>query len=161
VSRATRVKADALSIAESVERINGLVTAATTRADYVAIRGLAVDAAASIDASRRRLDVITASATFTKATDLLDASKWIHDTRFSYIQIRASMLGVVAACDSAISVLPAANRWHTVKAGETPQSIAAVELGDWQRWPDLMDANGLDPAATLTAGAPLLIPGRA
>ena len=161
MSRATRVQADAVTIADAVTRINGLVTAATIRADYVAIRGMAVETAASIDESRRRLDPITASSVFTKATDLLDASRWIHDTRFSYVQIRASMLGVMAACDSAISVLPAANRWHTVKAGETPQSIAAVELGDWQRWPDLMDANDLDPAATLTAGARLLIPGRA
>ena len=59
--------------------------------------------------------------------------------------------------DEARSRLPR-RRTHVVRVGETLQSIARDELGDWQAWARIADANGLDPAATLTPGASLLIP---
>ena len=43
--------------------------------------------------------------------------------------------------------------------GLTPQSIARMELGDWQRWMDILIANQLDPADNLIVGAVLVIPG--
>jgi len=46
----------------------------------------------------------------------------------------------------------------TVSAGETLQSIAQQQLGDWTKWRDLASANNLDGISGLTAGATLEIP---
>lgn len=49
---------------------------------------------------------------------------------------------------------------YAVRSGDTLQSIAARYLGSWQDWMRLVDANGLDPGATLAAGTVLTIPQR-
>lgn len=47
---------------------------------------------------------------------------------------------------------------YTVRAGETLQSIAQAELGDFSAWPRILDANpGLLPGE-LTSGSVLIIP---
>lgn len=51
-------------------------------------------------------------------------------------------------------------RTHVVRSGETLQSIARDDLGDWTLWGDIATANGLDPGAALTVGSELLLPAR-
>lgn len=51
---------------------------------------------------------------------------------------------------------PPAARTHTVKAGETPWSIAAKELGDGNRWLELVKLN--PDIVILTPGAKLKLP---
>lgn len=51
-------------------------------------------------------------------------------------------------------------RTRIVRAGDTLQSIARDELGDWTLWAGIATANGLDPGATLTVGSELLMPER-
>ena len=51
-------------------------------------------------------------------------------------------------------------RQHVVRSGETLQQIAAVELGNWQDWPRLLEANPTITAGALASGTVLTIPER-
>lgn len=47
---------------------------------------------------------------------------------------------------------------YSVTTGDTLQSIAQRELGDWRKWSDIADLNNLDPGAPLTPGVRVVLP---
>lgn len=47
---------------------------------------------------------------------------------------------------------------YTVKSGDTLSSIAAQELGDWQQWEDIADANDLRDPDRIEAGTVIQLP---
>lgn len=76
--------------------------------------------------------------------------------------VRATLVALDGQMQSAQAVIVqllagVQQTYHTVRAGETLQSIAATYLGSWTEWPRISAANGLK-AGPIAAGTVILIP---
>ena len=156
---AQTIQARTLGIADSIDALATKARAAKTRDAYSAVASDSGKLIGQISEIRARLDAIAVGATYTKARDLMDVALWERSTRGALVRSTATAQRISATANRLASRTPSNVRRHTVKAGETPQSIARMELGDWQRWPEILIANQIDPADTLTVGAILTIPG--
>ncbi len=107
---------------------------------------------------RARLDSqqVTEALVIERADLYLAAWSWERRVRRTIIttrqQIRAARV-MAAQLANGLAL-----RLHTVREGETLQSIAQQALGDWREWTRILDANDLDPASPLAPGTHLTIP---
>lgn len=97
-------------------------------------------------------------AAFTNPLDFMDAADWLTSTRGLICDGIASMMGPWVGYTRAAAGGVVQVRKHTVRSGDTLQSIAARLMGDWRQWPRIAETNDLDPASSLTVGTELTIP---
>ena len=156
---AQTIQARTLGVADALDAIAAKIRAQSSRSSMLAISSDASAILGRIGEIRSRLDVLTVGQTYTNARDLMDAGLWERSTRSALVASTATAVKIRDTSSRIAGRTPSRVRRHTVRAGETPQSIARMELGDWQRWPEILIANSIDPADTLTVGAVLTIPG--
>ena len=141
--------------------VQRLATAAPLATTPAALAGVitACDAVISDgNTMLRDAETVDAVAFASNPTEFLDAATWRCETRW---QVRRQLVAVATIRDSAAEALRKAGpprRAHVVLAGETLQSIAATRPRDWRRWPEIAEANGLDPGLPLTVGGSLQLP---
>ena len=88
---------------------------------------------------------------------LIDLWTWERGLRSSLVDAQSSIQEIQELAGELAS--GKSERVYVVRSGDTWQSIAQVELGDWREWPRLVAANSGDPS-TLTGGTVLKIPKR-
>lgn len=81
---------------------------------------------------------------------------WERDTRHDLVALD----GHLRRCGEVVDLLVSGRtrKQHIVRSGETLQQIAALELGNWQEWPRLLEANPAVPPGALAGGLVLVIP---
>ena len=101
-------------------------------------------------------DTATLLLTANDAERLLAVWTWERETRSA---VQGFVFGVIESADIAKELNEGSDRATvTTRAGDTLQSIAARELGNFAEWPRILDANpGLLPG-TLAAGTVLILP---
>lgn len=101
-------------------------------------------------------DSATLVATVQNAGRLLQVWSWERETRRAVLDFTA---GVLETSSVAASLNAGSDRSTvTTREGETLQSIAQRELGDYAAWPRILDANpGLLPGQ-LQSGTTLILP---
>lgn len=104
------------------------------------------------------LNTVDVEGTLTAPRDFLQAAMWERDTRQQLAFLTRDAFNALRALRQQLAGGAARIRSHVVRSGDTLQSIAASELGDWRMWVDIADANGLDPGATLPNGTKLVLP---
>lgn len=156
---AQTIQTRTVGIADSLDALAAKARAAKTRDAFSAVASDAGSIIGQVSAIRARLDALAVGGVYAKARDLMDVALWERATRGALVGSAASAQRIFATANRLAARTPSNVRRHTVKAGETPQSIARMELGDWQRWPEILIANQIDPADTLAVGAVLTIPG--
>jgi nucleoid-associated protein YgaU len=159
VNIAQTIQARSLGIADSLDTLATKARAAATRDALLAVASDASAVMGGIGQIRSRLDALAVGQTYTVARDLMDAGLWERSTRSALVASMATAMKIRDTASRIAGRTPSRVRRHVVKAGETPQSIARMELGDWQRWMDILIANQFDPADNLTVGDTLVIPG--
>lgn len=152
------IQSRSLTVADTLDALAVKAKAATTPATLGAVASDAGRLIQQIAGIRVYLDALDVGATFAKAIDILNAGAWERDTRLSLVLSHGTARRVLDTATRMADRTPSTVRRHIVKAGETPMSIARMELGDWRRWADILAANALDPASNLTVGASLIIP---
>ena len=141
-----------------VVRIATAAPAAQAPADYAALITACDAAIRDGNAMLRDAETVDAVAFATNPTEFFAAATWRCEVRW---EVRRQLVAVAAMRDGAAEALRKAGpprRAHVVLAGETLQSIAAKRLRDWRRWPEIAEANGLDPGLPLTVGGSLQLP---
>lgn len=156
---AQTIRARSLGIADSLDALAAMARTATTRDALLAVASDASALVGRVVEIRSRLDALSVGQTYSVARELMDAALWERSTRSALVASTATAMKIRDTASRIAGRTPSRVRRHVVKAGETPQSIARMELGDWQRWMDILIANQLDPADNLTVGAVLVIPG--
>lgn len=106
---------------------------------------------------RGNVDALDILATVDDGADLIRAAIWERDTRRDLVRVEQHS-GELA--DALASLPPGGYRQRTyrVRSGDTLQTIARTEMGDWQAWTQIVAANRIDPGEPLTIGAELIIP---
>lgn len=156
---AQTIQARSIGIADSLDALAAKARTATTRDALLAVASDASALVGRVVEIRSRLDALSVGQTYSVARELMDAALWERSTRSALVASTATAMKIRDTASRIAGRTPSRVRRHVVKAGETPQSIARMELGDWQRWMDILIANQLDPADNLTVGAVLVIPG--
>lgn len=156
---AQTIQARSLGIADSLDALAAKARTATTRDALLAVASDASALVGRVVEIRSRLDALSVGQTYSIARELMDAAIWERSTRSALVASTATAMKIRGTASRIAGRTPSRVRRHVVKAGETPQSIARMELGDWQRWMDILIANQLDPADNLTVGDTLVIPG--
>lgn len=162
MSRAVRIQGECLALAQEVDALTSALAVTKTRPDAARIRDEAGALAARVADVRSRLDLINVGGVFTNTADgafsALAAGAWERSTRSALVSLSLALRRLQTAADARVRAIPRGYRSHVVVSGDTFQSIARDLLGDWRLWPRIAEINGLDPAATLTAGVSLTIP---
>lgn len=156
---AQTIQARSIGIADSLDALAAKARTATTRDALLAVASDASALVGRVVEIRSRLDALSVGQTYSVARELMDAALWERSTRSALVASTATAMKIRDTASRIAGRTPSRVRRHVVKAGETPQSIARMELGDWQRWMDILIANQLDPADNLTVGDTLVIPG--
>ncbi len=99
-------------------------------------------------------DVTTALA-FQDGAASIRLWQWERGVRRQLVEIELQLFAAVATAAEIIGSFP--SRLYAVKSGDTLQTIAARQLGDWQEWRALADVNNIDPGP-LTPGQVLVLP---
>lgn len=115
---------------------------------------------ANIRTLRRSLDLIDA-VDYLRVQDgehVIGLWRWQRTLRQDLISLDGAAAEVATKVAEFID--GSGHRIHVVRSGETLQSIAAGELGDWRQWRTLAELNGLSPGVPAT-GTILVVPARA
>lgn len=125
-------------------------------------RALAVLTGAAEDIRALRVDldayVATDQQLYPDGALTLALWQWACATRWTLTGLDGGIRTGIGIANELI--LGRAQTRYAVRSGDTLQSIAARLLGSWQDWTRIVDANGLDPGATLSPGTVLTIPVR-
>lgn len=116
-------------------------------------------AAASIRSIRVTLDVtdVEAEQVYSDAAVTLALWDWERSTRWALAGLDRRIRDALGV---AVELLAGRGQtMHTLRLGETIQSVAARYLGDWREWTKIAAVNGLD-ASPPTVGTVLVIPQR-
>lgn len=101
---------------------------------------------------------VTTCQVYDDAAVTLDLWRWERGVRASLSTLESALHAAGANLGELLSGIR--ETLHTVRTGETLQSIAAVYLGSWSEWPRISAANGLK-AGPVAVGTVLVIPQRA
>lgn len=133
--------------------------AAGTRRALSNVRSTLSGLRSDILGARDDLDAtdITSLVRYQDGEDLIRLWRWERELRRSLVRLDGHMRVLEAVVVNALEAR--ADKVYVVRSGDTLQSIAARELGDWREWTRLAEVNGLAPGA-LTSGTHLRIPPR-
>lgn len=136
-----------------------LATTSPTAAQLGACMTALVSAASSIRTIRATLDGcdVTLSQVYDDAAVTLLLWQWERGVRASLSDVEHAIQAGQAAVGELLGGIK--QTLHTVRTGETLQSIAATYLGAWSEWPRISAANGLR-AGPVAVGTVLVIPQR-
>lgn len=134
---------------------DGSYTTASLRHLLATVAGLRAD----IRTLRRSLDQVDAADFLrgSNAQHIIGLWQWQRGLRGEFIALDAASLEVEVQV--ALLLSGTGHRIHVVRSGETLQSIAADELGDWKEWRTLAEVNDLAPGA-VSSGTILVVPSR-
>jgi len=150
----------ATGVAAAIAGIESALTTGTVTAGRLGnLRASLRGHRAEIAAIRGDLDAldVTDYQLYPDAAVTLALWGWERELRHSLVAVAPSVRQAEKIAVRLVS--GSARKTVTARAGETLQSIAARELGDWRDWVRLADANGLAPGA-LVAGTQVVIPGK-
>lgn len=122
----------------------------TLRADLTGYRGDLADLRTDLDAT----DV----ADFQLYDDgqvLIQLWIWDRETRRALVALAPKIRAAEDVAERLVA--GAAREVYVTRSGDTLQKLAARFLGNWQEWPRLAEANGLDGGA-LASGTRIVIP---
>lgn len=150
---------------EAIQRASATVATARTalQAGNVSLAGLnnlratLTEARSSLRDARNDLDETDVS-TFqlhARADRTIALWKWERSLRRVLVLVDAQIRVVDDLAESL--AFGVRRKVYVVRSGDTLQIIAARQLGDWQEWPRIVEANGIAPG-TLTVGTVLTIP---
>lgn len=158
------LQADVTEITDAVgDSLAGLLVALQTgRATTAGVRtsiATMTAAAADLRAVRTTLDAtdVEAEQVYDDAAVTLALWGWERGLRWSLASLDARITTGLAVGRELLS--GRGETLHTVRLGETMQSIAARYLGDWRQWTTIAAVNGLD-SSPVTVGTVLTIPQR-
>ncbi len=114
---------------------------------------------ADILSARDDLDAtdITDLVRYQDGEDLIRLWQWERGLRRRLVRLDRRLRVAEAVVVNALEAR--ADKVYIVRSGDTLQTIAARQLGDWREWTRLADVNGLG-AGALTAGTQIRIPPR-
>lgn len=156
---------DVLALLSSASTAMALALAATSTGTPSASQlGQAMAAITSaqtaIRAVRADLDGtdVTACQVYDDAAVTLELWRWERGVRATLSTLESDLHAAGANVRELLSGIR--ETLHTVRTGETLQSIAAAYLGGWAEWPRICAANGIK-AGPVAVGTVLIIPQKA
>lgn len=135
-------------------------TGQATRRDFQGAQAAAVGLREEAREIRRGLDVVDA-VDFLAVEDgarVLQAWRWQRDLRQRLTRAAVGLIGLERQVDEVVGGMQ--RRTIVVRRGDTWQSVAQRELGDWSAWRLLLEANPEIRPSALEPGLVLVIPQR-
>lgn len=151
------IRADVAEIAYTARSISDAVDSTTDTRALLLERDRAIVLRQSCRAVRADLDALDVLTGVAAGSSLLESAIWERQTRQDLLRIEQQAGALI---DALGSLLPGGyrQRRYTVRTGDTLQTIARREMGDWQAWTQIVEANRIDPGEALTVGSELVIP---
>ena len=152
------IRSDLEAVESEASALAEIVRGTTDPAVLFSLRPRALALLASVDAVRGALDVLDVDAVVEDGAGLISAALWERESRIMLVDVARGARRLVAAL-AALEPGGYRQRVYAVRSGDTLQSIAAHEMGSWERWTQLLAANrSIDPSDPLMVGTTLIVP---